>query len=273
MNQLIEVEVEFRSLDGTPLSGSLVQPPGVASAVVLVHGGGVTRDEGGFFTRLSAGLASVGVGSLRFDLRGHGRSGGRQEDLTLSGVANDIRAAVRHTLDALKLESVTLLGASFGGGMTAMVAARHPEIVRSVVLINPLFNYKRRLIDEKPYWTDDQIDLPAGEELSEQRFLAHSPSFRLGLPMLNELFWLRPDEEITRLHAPTLIVHGTGDTFIPIESSRQHAGRIPGDVQLVELAGAQHGIAVRDDPEYLDPQTRKWQAETVALIAEWVAEG
>jgi len=43
---------------------------------------------------MARGLADAGVASLRFDLRGHGRSEGRQEKLTISGVLNDIRAAL-----------------------------------------------------------------------------------------------------------------------------------------------------------------------------------
>jgi pimeloyl-ACP methyl ester carboxylesterase len=264
-------EIEFRSLDGTNLSGTVLEPVETKAAVVLVHGGGVTREEGGFFTRIAQGLAERGTASLRFDFRGHGASGGRQEDLTLSGVANDIRSAVAFALDAFDLGSVSVLGASFGGGITAMYAAGHPEVVRSVILINPLFNYKRRLIDEKTYWTLDHIEPDAARELADNRFLAHSPSFKLGLPMLNELFWVRPDEAITKLTAPTLIIHGTGDTFIPVESSRQHAERIPGEVTLIEIEGAQHGIAVHDDPGYLDPQTQTWQADTIGLIGDWVA--
>jgi uncharacterized protein len=62
--------------------------------VVLVHGGGVTREEGGFFTRLASGLGEAGVASLRFDLRGHGESEGRQEELTLAAILNDILASV-----------------------------------------------------------------------------------------------------------------------------------------------------------------------------------
>ncbi|MFD6224362.1 hypothetical protein [Nocardia asteroides] len=47
--------------------------------------GNADRSTGalGFFTRLAAGLANAGVASLRFDLRGHGGSEGRQEELTL----------------------------------------------------------------------------------------------------------------------------------------------------------------------------------------------
>src|SRR5580700_9570379 len=39
----------FRTLDGLRLAGTFVLPDGTPDrAVVLVHGGGVTRDEGGF---------------------------------------------------------------------------------------------------------------------------------------------------------------------------------------------------------------------------------
>jgi hypothetical protein len=64
------VQVEFRSLDGLRLCGTLVVPsPARGPAVVLVHGGGVTREEGGFFTQLASGLAEAGLPSLRFDYR------------------------------------------------------------------------------------------------------------------------------------------------------------------------------------------------------------
>jgi uncharacterized protein len=48
-----------RTPDGLHLSGTLVLPDSVRQMAVLVHGGGVTRQEGGFFTRLAAGLADV----------------------------------------------------------------------------------------------------------------------------------------------------------------------------------------------------------------------
>jgi alpha-beta hydrolase superfamily lysophospholipase len=84
----------IRAPDGLHLSGTFVLPEDVCQGVVLVHGGGVTREEGGFFTRLAAGLADAGIASLRCDLRGHGSSEGRQEDLTIAGILGDLRAAI-----------------------------------------------------------------------------------------------------------------------------------------------------------------------------------
>src|SRR5437868_5337442 len=94
-----ERHVEFPSLDGLRLVGTLTsqETPG-PSRVVLVHGGGVTREEGGFFTRLASGLALAGAVVFRFDLRAHGESEGTAEELTLSGAANDVRAATEFLL-------------------------------------------------------------------------------------------------------------------------------------------------------------------------------
>jgi pimeloyl-ACP methyl ester carboxylesterase len=267
-------DAAFRSPDGLNLRGTLLRPaaPDAVGAAVLVHGGGVTRDEGGFFTRLAAGLGTAGVASLRFDLRGHGESDGRQEDLTISGIVNDIRAAVGYVSDQLGVHRVALIGASFGGGITAFFASRYPAQVQSMVLINPLLNYQKRFVDDKPYWHNDQISEAAGQELATNGFLPHSPTFKLGRPLLNEVFYLQPHRALPSVGAPTLVVHGTGDTFIPVDSSRQAVERFTVEARLVEIDGAQHGIAVHDDPGYLDPQTQAWQAEVIGTVTDWIVQ-
>ncbi|HEX7662169.1 MAG TPA: alpha/beta fold hydrolase [Pseudonocardiaceae bacterium] len=124
----------FRTLDGLQLAGTVTLPDRPAGqAVVLVHGGGVTRDEGGFFTRLAVGLAEAGVASLRFDLRGHGESEGLQEELTLAAILNDIRVALVHVREATEASAISLLGASFGGGICAYYAAKRPAEVDRLV--------------------------------------------------------------------------------------------------------------------------------------------
>jgi len=271
---LPDQDTEFRSFDGLRLAGTLTFPSSASSsATVLVHGGGVTRDEGGFFTRLAAGLSEAGIASLRFDLRGHGQSDGRQQDLTLASVANDILAAIAHLIDRLGSASpVNLVGTSFAGGISAYVAAHSPSEIRKLVLFNPLINYKKRFIDDKPYWHNDRIDNAAGQELSTNGYLPHSPTFVLGRPLLNEVFHLRPDEAISEITTPTLVVHGTKDTFIPVESSRECVQRIQAEARLVEVEGAQHGFAVHEDPQYLNPQTKMWQAFVISTVSKWLAE-
>lgn len=261
----------LRTHDGLRLVGTLATPDQPTDqAIVLVHGGGVTREEAGFFGRLATGLAEVGIASLRFDMRGHGESEGQQEDLTLSAILNDIDTALSHVRTSTGASRCSLLAASFSGGIAAYFAAQRPEQVDRLVLFNPLLNYKKRFIDDKPYWSDDQIDDEAGAELVEQGFVAHSPSFKLGRPLLNEVFWLQPHTVIGQITTPTLIVHGTKDTFVPIESSRAAVEQIAAQHRLVEIEGAQHGLAVPDDPTYADPQTQTWQASVIRTVADWL---
>ena len=52
------------------------------------------------------------------------------------------------------------------------------------------------------------------------------------------------------IQAPTLIVQGTADTFVPVESSRQAAEELR--------------------VEYLNPQSQEWQALVVRTVADWL---
>lgn len=263
--------VRFRTLDGLRLTGTLVTPEHPSDhAVVFIHGGGVTRDEGGFFTRLADGLAEAGLASLRFDLRGHGESDGRQEDRTLTEHLNDITAAIEHAMEATDARRVSLLGTSFGGGLVAYYAAERREELHRLVLLNPQLNYKDRYIDQKPHWQHDRLDNEASARPQRDGYLDHSPTVRHGQAFLNEVFWIRPNEVLGEIAAPTLIVHGTKDTFVSIESSRTAARQLTCEHRLVEIDGAQHGFAVHDDPEYADPQTQEWQAFVIQTVTKWL---
>jgi uncharacterized protein len=262
----------MRSLDGLRLVGTLVRPSLDGDrAVVLVHGGGVTREEGGFFTRLAQGLGASGVASLRYDLRGHGESEGRQEDATLAAHLNDIRVAIEHLRSITGASRISLIGASFGGGLCAYYTARrHGELSR-LMLLNPNLTYKRYYVDERPYWTDDSVNEEGARMLAEQGAIALSATLRHGRALLNEVFWIQPYDVLNEIVVPTLIVHGTDDTLISIESSRSAVSEFNVSCELVEIEGAEHGFAMHDDPNYRQPQSQQWQAHVISTVAEWLA--
>lgn len=168
--------------------------------------------------------------SLRFDLRGHSDSEGCQEDLTIAGVLTDIRAASGLIRSQIGVECVALLGTSFSGGICGYYATQHPAELASLVMLNPLLNYRKRFIDDKPYWHNGHISEEAGRELMNHGYLAHSPTFKLGRSLLNKIFYLRPHTVLEDIQVPTLIVHGTNDTFIPVESSRWAVQRSPSSI-------------------------------------------
>jgi alpha-beta hydrolase superfamily lysophospholipase len=271
---LCSTDTTFRTLDGLYLSGTLVtSETSPQQAVVLVHGGGVTREEGGFFTRLATGLGESSVASLRFDLRGHGQSEGQQQDLTLSAVLNDIRVAIGHVQAETGARSVSLLGTSFGGGICGYYAAKRPDEITRLVLLNPQLDYKTRTIDSRPYWSNDYLGDEAAQQLTEQGYIDFTPTLKHGRAILNEVFWLKSNDVLGDVIAPTLTVHGTKDTFVPIESSRAAMSQFQAEHKLVEIEGAQHGFAVHDDPQYLNPQSQEWQASVIRTVTEWLTTG
>ncbi|MGK8502838.1 alpha/beta hydrolase [Nocardia asiatica] len=263
--------IRIRTLDGLQLAATLVTPEQpTARAVLLVHGGGVTREEGGFFTRLAAGLADAGSASLRFDLRGHGESEGRQKDLTLATILNDIRVSLAYLREVTGADELSLLGASFGGGICGYYAAKRPDELARLVLLNPQFDYKKRTIDTRPYWTNDVINDEGARQLNETGAIQFTPTLEHGRPLLNEVFWLKPNEVLSEIKTPTLIVHGNADTLVPIDGSRAAVARFTAPVELVEIDGSQHGFAVHDDPQYLNPKSQQYQAEVIGIVARWL---
>jgi uncharacterized protein len=163
-----------------------------------------------------------------------------------------------------------LVGASFGGGICGYYAAKRPDEVHRLVLLNPQLDYKKRTIDSRPYWSNDFIDDEAARQLTEQGYIDFTPTLRHGRAIFNEVFWLRPNEALAEVQAPTLIVHGTKDTFVPVESSRAAVSQLRVEHKLVEIEGSQHGFAVHDDPQYLNPQSQEWQAFVIRAVAEWL---
>lgn len=104
--------------------------------VVLAHG---ITDNGLCWTRLARALAAR-YDLVMYDARGHGLSDQPGAYLLADHVADLI--ALIHALD---LRHPVVLGHSMGGANAPVVAARHPELVRALVL-------------EDPHWPDEPED-------------------------------------------------------------------------------------------------------------------
>ncbi len=79
---------------------------------------------------------------LAFDYSGHGQSGGRFEDGTVSAWREDALAV----LDALTDGPQVLVGSSMGGWLALLVALARPERVAGLVLVAPAPDFTEKLM-------------------------------------------------------------------------------------------------------------------------------
>jgi pimeloyl-ACP methyl ester carboxylesterase len=131
--------------NGFVLAGTLSKPvkPGAARlpAVVLVGGSTSTdRDELAFsipiFGQIADAIADAGFIVLRYDKRGVGMSGGRDEAATLADYADDARAAVKFLSGRKDVDPKRLAMAGYSeGGIVAMLAAAKDGRIAALALI------------------------------------------------------------------------------------------------------------------------------------------
>ena len=102
---------------------------GQGAPVVMIHGLGGTSN---MFQPQMAALSSFRV--IRLDMPGSGRSPRPLEPLTIDAIA----AAAVKAMAALGVERAHLVGHSMGTIVCQWIAARQPELVRSLVLLGAL---------------------------------------------------------------------------------------------------------------------------------------
>jgi pimeloyl-ACP methyl ester carboxylesterase len=101
---------------------------GKGDAIVLLPGGTLTI---GYLDGLAEELAKAGYRVVGINFRGSGKSTGPSEGVTLETMANDVAGVVQ----ALKLGPAHVAGNDFGNRVARMLAASHPDLTRSVILL------------------------------------------------------------------------------------------------------------------------------------------
>jgi pimeloyl-ACP methyl ester carboxylesterase len=131
----------FTSPEGRRLA--FRRTPASAGGVTFVWLCGFKSDmTGGKALALEAWARAAGHGALLFDYSGHGQSGGKFEDGTISAWREDALAAI----DAQTEGPLVLVGSSMGGWMALLAAMARPGRVKALVLIAPAPDFIEKLM-------------------------------------------------------------------------------------------------------------------------------
>lgn len=164
--------------------------------------------SGGKALAVEAWAKAAEHGALLFDYSGHGQSGGKFEDGTISAWREDALAAI----DMQTEGPIILVGSSMGGWMALLAALARPERVKGLVLIAPAPDFTEKLM-----WPDFTPEVQA--EIMDQGFTLRPSSYGESYPITRALIedgrrWSILGGPIA-FEGPVRILQGMQDPDVP----------------------------------------------------------
>lgn len=205
------------------------------TVVVYVHGfASHQRGEKAVYFRER--FVARGDAYLTFDLRGHGASSGTMAELTVTRALADVDTMLAWARE--RFTRIVVVGSSLGGQLAAWAAAREPDVTAVNLLIAPAFAfYENRVRDLGP---DGEARVRAeGYAIVRNEWVTTT----IGRSLVDDAAGYGLDRLISLYRTPTLILHGTEDTTVPLIGSvdfvRRSAAR---PLELVAIAGGDHRL-------------------------------
>ena len=183
-------------------------------------------------------FAEQGYLAVCYDFNGGGmfsKSDGKSVDMSVLTEVADLEAVIDAVLKHEKADPsrLMLMGCSQGGFVSALVAARHPEMVEKLVLFYPA------------------LSIPDDSRKGEMLMAKFDPNnvpetFKCGFMKLGRRYVTDVNEmdayaEIAAYEGPVLILHGTKDNAVDVSYSKK-AAEIYKNVRLELIEDAGHGF-------------------------------
>jgi len=290
---------------GFNLGATITRPkaaPGARMpAVILLAGSGVGDRDGVAFgvptlAQLAGAMADAGFFAVRYDTRGYGQSGGREESATLSDYAEDVRAVVkwltaRKDIDAKR---IAVVGHSEGSMVALIAAAREKRIAAVVSLDGPSTTGAELVLEQQQHALELANTPPPEREAKvalQKQILAAvakgegwegiSPEMRrqADTPWFQSLITYDPVKTLDDVRQPILIVHGELDRQVPVA----HADRLADlarkeskskSVEVVIVRGVNHLLVpatTGEVTEYGTLKDRNVSKEVTMAVTGWLA--
>jgi pimeloyl-ACP methyl ester carboxylesterase len=195
---------------------------------------------------------------VALDERGHGRSTRVPSDVSREALVAD----VVFIIDQLSLGPVILIGQSLGANLAFLVAARHPDHVRALVVGEgcPEADPEGEGAEGIRKWLDGWPTPFPSRDAAVAFFKGpslYASAWADGLEQRDDGWWPRFDtdvivrtlregtrldywEEWKRIRCPTLVVRA-GEGFFPITLPQLMVERLPGS-EFVDIPGAKHDL-------------------------------
>ncbi|WP_344163843.1 alpha/beta hydrolase [Nocardiopsis rhodophaea] len=224
--------------------------------VVQAHGITVDKDEGGMFVRLAERLAKAGFTVIRFSFRGHGKSDGAPEGVTIAGEMLDLQAVVKHAMEVAP-GPLAVIAASFGAVPTALLLPTLEMQLHRLVLWNPVLDLDHTFLHPELPWGTKNFGPGPQRQLHEQGRLLIDDEFPIGQVLWQELARYDPLKEFSRSQVPALVIHGDHDSYVSYDIARA-AAEERNHTEFRTIEGSDHGFDSRDREDEAIGHTLTW---------------
>ncbi|WP_324643162.1 alpha/beta hydrolase [Pseudarthrobacter sp. LT1] len=239
---------------------------GSGQPVVLIHGYPL---DGSSWEKQTAALLGAGYRVITYDRRGFGKSSKPAEGYDYDTFAADLNTL----LTTLDLNDVVLVGFSMGTGEVGRYLGTYGSArVSRAAFLGSLEPYLLKT-DDNPDGVPQEVFDGLLEAVTADRYAFFTEFFKnfynsdtfLGTPRLSQEVmnagwnlatgsgatasvaaqptWLTDfRQDIPRIDVPALIVHGTADNILPIDSTGRLFAKALPSAEYVEIEGAPHGL-------------------------------
>lgn len=246
IDTMIKKDVEYSTSDGFVIRGSLTIPEKPKAFVVLMHGITVNRDEYlNFYVEFSDYLSKKGIASLRFDFRGHGKSKGTSQDVSVIGEILDIKASIKHVRKYWS-KKIGVIASSFSAGPAIMCSTQLASQIQYLALIAPVLDYEKTFLNPKTDWAKESFTTDALNNLDENGYLLLDENFKLSPKLIEEFRTIKPYEFLRDLKMPIVLIHGDRDSMVPYAVSAKYS-KLNKHIRFARLRNADHGFPDHDD--------------------------
>lgn len=219
-------------------TGAAGEPP--RAVVAIVHGMG---EHGGRYARLADHFASLGIATVTYDLRGHGRSGGARVFVKrFDEYLADTEIFLTHVRATFGPVPLFVLGHSMGGAIAALYTiTRAPAHVRGLLLSSPALgpgepvapwmvkagHWVSRWLPKVPVFKVDPAKISRDESVvlaarADPLNAYRGTPARTAAELLDAM--ARIHANASALHLPLYIFHGTADRLTAPWASEQFHG-------------------------------------------------
>lgn len=205
---------------------------------------------------LSAALNEAGIGVLRFDFNGCGKSDGQFRDMTVSNEIDDLMSVISYARNLPNISNISLAGHSQGGLVAGMAAG-----ICGARQIKALVLHSAAAVVRDDALRGRTLDAVYDPWHLDKPFYPFADGVELGRPYIQDVMNLPIYETTGQYDGPALILQGMADQIVPYTYAMRYHEALP-DSELVIVPGADHKWT--HDPAYAARLMKDWLVNKLA---------